>query len=405
MQVDKQNLRVSNVRYHFESPAFEFVFQWVLGAQTNGGSEVGECFYAASQVKENDPQSWVVAWITLARSVEQRAYAALSAGHKVSAREAYLRAYTYYRATLMFISPFDSIAAKPVWQRAVECFRQAAILLEPIIEPITIPFNSIGLPGYFIAPKDGQAKRKTLIMIGGADTYVEDLYLFIGPAAIKRGYNLLFVDLLGQGGLPFEGLFMQPDTENQFAKVVDYALARPEVDGSKLAAYGISAGGYIVPRALTVEKRVKAAVACSLISDFHAYMTQNPATLLFANSPNSLLVRTLVKMKKLKPSMVLMDTYAWRWGVPKYADLFDVMKPYKFDPAQIACPILSIIGEKEYANGAASRKAQDEALKVNPCQQSKLVITHACEGADAHSMATNMSLMGQLVFDWLDEVL
>ena len=254
MFVKRQAIRVSEIRYRFKTPAFEFVFQLVLGMQTNGGSEIGESFYAASLVKENDPLSWVAAWTQVARQVELRAAAAQAAGHAVSAREAYLRAYVYHRAALTFISPFDAAAAKPAWQHAVDCFRRSAALADPVVEPVSVPCGGVDLPGYFVAPADGQAPRKTLIMIGGGDTYVEDLYLIIGPAAIKRGYNLLIVDLPGQGGLPFDGLYMRPDTENQIPAVVDYAVSRPEVDGARLAAYGISYGGYILPWALSVER-------------------------------------------------------------------------------------------------------------------------------------------------------
>jgi hypothetical protein len=46
----------------------------------------------------------VAAWTQVARQVERRAAAALAAGHTVSAREAYLGAYTYNRAAPAFIS-------------------------------------------------------------------------------------------------------------------------------------------------------------------------------------------------------------------------------------------------------------------------------------------------------------
>jgi hypothetical protein len=209
------------------------------------GSEIGESFYAASLVKENDPRSWVAAWTTVAHQVEQRAAAALAAGHTVSAREAYLRAYVYNRAALMFINPFDAAAAKPTWRHAVDCFRRSVALMDPVVEPVSVPCVGVDLPGYFVAPGDGQAKRKTLIMIGGGDTYVEDLYLIISPPAVRRGYNRL--GLPGQGGLPFDGLYMRPGTENQIPKAVDYALGRSEVDGAQLGAFGISYGGSILP--------------------------------------------------------------------------------------------------------------------------------------------------------------
>ena len=86
-------------------------------------------------------------------------------------------------------------------------------------------------------------------MIGGGETFTEDLYYHIAPAAIRRGYNFMTVDMPGQGDLPFQGVYFRPDFETPMKAVVDYALSRPDVDPARLAAYGISAGGYIVPRA------------------------------------------------------------------------------------------------------------------------------------------------------------
>ena len=340
----------------------------------------------------------------MAESLKNKAEASFKDGHLVSARECYMRAYTYYRAAFTFISPFEKERVIPLWQEAVDCFQRAARLFGSPIEPIHIPFGEYRLPGYFLGQK-GQGKAKTLIMVGGADTYVEDLYVFIGPGALKRGYNLLFVDLPGQGGLPFSGSCMQPDTERPFQNVVDYVVSRPEVDAERIAAYGISAGGYCVPRALTVETRVKACVACSVISDFYAFMSQNPAAVKFTQHLDSWFMKLAINVRKLKPSMLLLDTYTWRWGVKTYAELYEVMKAFTFDPAALTCPILSIIGEKEYQQGPASRLQQSQAVQLNPDTRSKLLVTTAAQGADAHAMATNMSLMAQLVFDWLDEVL
>jgi hypothetical protein len=39
---------------------------------------------------------------------------------------------------------------------------------------------------------------------------------------------------------------------------------------------------------------------------------------------------------------------------------------------------------------------------TNPIK--RLIVTPQNEGADGHAIATNLSLMSQLVFDWLDEV-
>ena len=227
-------------------------------------------------------------------------------------------------------------------------------------------------------------------------------------SALKRGYNVLFVDLPGQGGLPFSGAFMEADAERAFRKIVDYAESRPEVDADNIVAFGISAGGYLVPRALTVETRVRACVACSVISDFHAFLNQDPASARMVRrldqNRDSLLMKPVLRLRKLRPSLAMLDTYAWRWGIPRYSDLDEVLKAFRFNPADLTCPILSIIGEKEYQKGSASRTQQEQAVELNRDKRSKLVVTATAEGADAHSMATNMSLMAQIVFDWLDEI-
>ena len=57
MSLERQAIRVSDIRYRFKTPPFEFMFQWILGMQTSGGSEIGESFYAASLVTENNPRS------------------------------------------------------------------------------------------------------------------------------------------------------------------------------------------------------------------------------------------------------------------------------------------------------------------------------------------------------------
>jgi alpha-beta hydrolase superfamily lysophospholipase len=395
--------RTSAVKYHFTSQGFEFVFQWILGMQTHGASEVGESFFAASQITDGDPASWVKAWQALAERVEARATSSFERGHFVSAREAYLRAYTYYRAALAFIDPFAESKVMPLHQHAVRCFRLAARLLEPPPEVVEIPFEGNALPGYFFKPLRQSGREKTLLMIGGADTFVEDLYFFVGPAALKRDYNLLIVDLPGQGALPYRGLTWRPDAETPMAAVLDYLLARPDVDPDRLAAFGISGGGYLVPRAATADPRIRACVACSSISDFYAYTAQSPAMLRLARNEQSWLTQLLVRRHRLAPSLLLLKAYVWRWGVHSLAELVEAMRPYHFDPAGIACPLLILIGEKEFHTAPASRKQQEEALAQATSPRKELILTSASEGADAHAIATNMSLMAQLVFDWLDE--
>ena len=113
----------------------------------------------------------------------------------------------------------------------------------------------------------------------------------------------------------------------------------------------------------------------------------------------------MVRSLKLRPSLILMNTYAWRWGARTYAGMLDIARDFTLDPGAVSCPLLSIVGEKEYANSPVSRRFQDDAIRANRNPESRLIIVRASDGGDAHAMGTNLSLMAQLVFDWLDEVL
>ena len=50
-------------------------------------------------------------------------------------------------------------------------------------------------------------------MIGGGETFAEDLFFYIAPQAYDRGYNFMTVDLPGQGLLPLEGKCFRPDMQ------------------------------------------------------------------------------------------------------------------------------------------------------------------------------------------------
>ncbi|MGE4403815.1 MAG: hypothetical protein AB7F61_19425 [Desulfobulbus sp.] len=63
----------TGVRYHFYDTDMDFNFGTiVLGSAVNHGVEIGEAFYAASQIKDGDAASWQESWFSLARLAEAR---------------------------------------------------------------------------------------------------------------------------------------------------------------------------------------------------------------------------------------------------------------------------------------------------------------------------------------------
>jgi hypothetical protein len=106
----------------------------------------------------------------------------LAKGHKVSAREAYLRASNYYRvAEFLLLDPEDP-RIQNTWANGKECFGKAANLFSFPIESIEIPYEGTTLPGYFYRAGDhnngkiGYTSRPTIIAHGGFDSTLEELY-------------------------------------------------------------------------------------------------------------------------------------------------------------------------------------------------------------------------------------
>lgn len=400
-------LHSSRIRYRFKVPVMDFFLQWALGAQTHGATEVGESFYAASVIRDGDPESWIAAWSALAERVEARGRASLAAGHLVSARESLLRAYSYHRAPLALLSPIkEPEQVKARYARAKACFRDACALFEPPIEEVSIPFEGKALPGYFLKPSHDNRARKTLLQVGGGDTFVEDLYGYIGPAAVKRDYNVLLVDLPQQGILPFEGMVARADYETPVHVVVDYLRARPEVNPDRIAAFGISGGGYVVPRAAMHEKRIAAIIAFSMMLDVHeAWSTSMGVEKLAAAEHRGLLkLVERLPVKRVRTGLTLFDVYKWKYGVTSLNELLQIARTCTVDPSRIECPALILVSQQEYEEFAESRRWQDEALAKIRNDNKRIVVLPRDEGADSHAGGTNLSLVAQVVFDWLDEL-
>ena len=74
--------------------------------------------------------------------------------------------------------------------------------------------------------------------------------------------------MLFERGVPF-----RYDWEAVLAPVIDYLVARSDVDASGLTGYGISQGGYWITRAVAFERRMVAAVADPGVVDVSAGWT------------------------------------------------------------------------------------------------------------------------------------
>ena len=241
----------------------------------------------------------------------------------------------------------------------------------------------------------------TLIMVGGGETCAEELYFWIGPAGVRRGYRVLMVDLPGQGGTPFDGLFFRTDSEVPIKAVVDYALSRPEVDAERLAVFGISGGGYMVSRAVAFGKRIKACIASAPIVDVYRLATAEVPSVLLRTSCfcKDILIR-LAGIKSPLP-VIALEKFYWQAGVSHLSEALEMARQARVEKAgEITCPVLCTVGEGESEEQMTQARKFYDALKY----PKELRIFTAPDGADAHCQINNLSLMQQVVSDWLDNL-
>ena len=182
-------------KLYFDDVFADIMLVHTLNHATFKGAEIGECLAAASKVAEGDAESWRRAWQEQGEKAERAARQADDHGHGVSAREAYLRAVTYYYHACLAILVDD-----PAYRAGVEhyrsLFQRFAALSTPAIEVVGIPYQSARLPAYFLRPGAGGEAHPTLII---GDNTSEELYYWVGPPGVERGYNVLLVDLPGMG--------------------------------------------------------------------------------------------------------------------------------------------------------------------------------------------------------------
>ena len=238
-------------------------------------------------------------------------------------------------------------------------------------------------------------------MIGGGDTFCEDLYFFAGAPGIKYGYDVLIVDLPGQGDTPFQNLYFRTEYEIPISVIIDYIETLSDININQIAIYGVSGGGYMVLRAVAYEKRIKACIANSPVFDMEKILqSEIPKSLL---KEKSLFGKFILKLvgRFNKTGKINMERYIWQAGVSNPIQALRISKNAKVKIELINCAILCLTGEGEPFE--LQRQAYEVYQSVPSSVKTYRKFTSR-EGADAHCQVNNFSLLNRVVFNWLDEI-
>jgi pimeloyl-ACP methyl ester carboxylesterase len=381
----------------FRNKDMDFMFNWFLGMGSIVGLSHGELFQLVDGMKDGDAVQWRERFGRHGDFLVARAGAVKGP----SAAQDRLAAAFCYRAVLQYSDPTAESFLPMVERMEVEFLEGAKGLGVPL-HPVEVPFEGKSLPGYFL--EHDSVPRPLVVMIGGGDSYREDLFYFGGYPSWHRGFNMLMVDLPGQGKVPARGLTFRADMAAPISAALDFVAARAKSPPEKVAIYGVSGGGYFTGQSAAEDRRIGAWIASTPITDMaEVFRKEMGATF---KAPGWLLRAGLAAAGAVNKSAELnLKKYAWQFGTSDYKSAIDQLFVHArpVNTASISCPCLFLVGACEAAELKRQASALFDELKGRGANVTLRTFL-ANEGGDAHCQVNNFRLAHSVAFDWLDQV-
>ncbi len=395
----------------FTDPSMEFMTRSMLGRINSGAADAGEVITTIDRIPDGDNAAWVREWEATGDRVAAIGDNCLARGHRVSARNALLRAASYYAACVQAVDGCDDpeAALSRTFAKHRSRFEQYLDLLDRPVERLAIPYEGTTMPGWFFRAGGPDATsagpKPTLVINNGADGSLNTLWPGHAFQGVERGYNVLIFDGPGQQSMLFErDIPFRPDWEHVLTPVVDLLLERSDVDADRLVLYGVSQGGYWVPRALAFEHRFAAAVADGGVVDvgssWRDKLPDSIAALLDAGKRDEF--NGCLDLATPAQRRVI----TWRakpYGCASLYDTFIEVNRYRITPeltARITTPLLIAEPDEEQFFPGQPRRLHDMLPG-----RSQLVHFGADEGAAGHCQPMARGLAAQRFFDFFDETL
>lgn len=397
--LDRPPQDLGNPRY-FTDQTYNFETARVLNDIAIVGGDSGEVGQAIAGLKAGDAQGWYQRWMAAgdrAMTLASRTADPVSKGH------ALLRAHNYYRSAEFFLPPGD--AQRPLaWKKNVAAFYQGLGVLGVKYERIKVPYGNYHLNAVYYPGPAGSDSKPLLVVVGGYDGTMEEMYFHIVAAALQRGYSVLTYEGPGQGSvLREQGLTFIPQWEKPNGAVLDTFLAAHPTSG-KIVLIGESMGGYLAPRAAAFDQRITGVVAYDVFFDGGAIASRHVPPLVFwlqRHGYNGVL-NWLAKHGSDDPgAQWSVQNGMWVFGVKGPLDVLDAFKPYTLAPvaAKIKADVLILSGADDHFVPAGQAQAFQKSLTAARSVTS--VVYDRVSGGSEHCQIGAASLWHATLFDWL----
>ena len=359
-------------------PWMSYQFRRGLGETQEGGGAVSECFQAASRMVPGDRESWHREWLVMAERNHRRGDAAEAAGHLRTAQNCWLRAADYYRQAEFWLDGHDP-RRLATFEKMEQCSHGFLRHLEPAGEVVDIPYEGgVALCGYFVRAPYAVARQPVLICMGGLDSIKDEMWFMQAHGALQRGISVLMIDGPGQGGtLRRHGVVTRHDYEVPVGRCIDWLVARPDVDASRIAVCGSSLGGYYAARAASREPRIAACISHGAIWDIGA------------------------RWRSRGEDHPLAGHIKWVFGATSMREAAKIAEPFTLEGVLegMRCPYLIIHGGHDVLGVEAVSTVHAYAKAHGVDVQLRLTVEEET-GAD-HCQHDNPTLGQELMLDWL----
>ncbi len=389
---------------YFRDQAFHFQTLRVLNNICANGADTAEVLQTIGQIREGNTRSWHRAWEATANRVLERAdhiNDARSRGH------ALLRAHNYLRTAEFFLSPTDP-RRPAMYRRNVDAFNDGLDALGVVRQRTRVPYGANHLNAIFYPGPHGSADKPLLVLCGGFDSTLEELYFVLVPAAYERGFAVLTFEGPGQGAvLREQRLTFTPEWERPTAAVLDaHFTSHPW--RAKTVLIGMSMGGYLAPRAAAFDHRINGVVAFDVLFDFGAIARQSVPALAFwlhAHHADAALNALIAAKARLSPGFAWsLANSQWVLGTASPMETIDVLGRYTL--AQVAgrirADVLVLVGADDHFIPA--QQSTDFVRALTAARSVRQIVYDRNSGGAEHCQMGAQSLWHADLFDWIAHI-
>jgi pimeloyl-ACP methyl ester carboxylesterase len=379
-----QTPRMGNGRFFTQAVNFQFQTLRALMEMSDGSADLNEVLEMIKSIEDGNVQSWYAGWSTLADRTFALAEATLD---PLSSGQAYLRAHNYQR-TAEFLLPPDDPKRPESWEKSLARYQKGLDRQGVKWERIRIPYQGYNLRAHYFPGAPGAEQKPLIMIVGGFDSILEELYGMLGKGALDRGYSVLAYEGPGQGQVLRDGLTFTHEWEKPTAAVLDEFL-RTHAKPKQIVLIGMSMGGYFAPRAAAFEKRIDGVVAWDALYDWAGLVK---AYSMGAKDP---------VISKSADYIWTSGNACWTSGKPTMDEAVEYFAPYTLAPVcdRITQPVLIMAGELDH--GIPFRQSTDFQSALVNAKSVTLKTFDRLSGGAEHCQTGNQTSVHSTIFDWV----